>query len=133
MIEFYLPLRAVHITCAIATVILFTLRGLLMIAASPLLGNPVLRWTPIVVDTVLLGTAVVLTTIVRQYPFTTPWLTVKVLLLLVYIVLGSIALKRGRTRRTRVVAFAAALLTVGFLVTVARTHDPLGLFGGPGR
>jgi len=45
-------------------------------------------------------------------------------------VLGSIALKRGRTRRIRIAAFVAALLTVGFLVTVARAHHPLGLFLG---
>jgi uncharacterized membrane protein SirB2 len=51
-------------------------------------------------------------------------------LLVVYIVLGSIALKRGRTKRIRTVALVAALLTIGFLVTVARTHHPLGLFAG---
>jgi uncharacterized membrane protein SirB2 len=45
-----------------------------------------------------------------------------------YIVLGSIALKRGRTRRVRVAAFASALLAAAFLVSVARAHDPLGLF-----
>jgi uncharacterized membrane protein SirB2 len=52
----------------------------------------------------------------------------KVFLLVVYVILGSIALKRGRTRRQRGFAFVAALLTVGFLVTVARAHHPLGLF-----
>ena len=52
----------------------------------------------------------------------------KVVLLVVYIVLGSIAIKHGRTRRIRITAFIAALLTVGFLVTVARAHHPLGIF-----
>jgi uncharacterized membrane protein SirB2 len=130
MTEFYLPLRAVHITCAILTIALFTFRGLLMIAGSPLQGNSVLRWTPVAVDTTLLGTALALTTIIHQYPFTTAWLTVKIALLVVYIVLGSIALRRGRTRRGRMVAFAGALMTVGFLVTVARTHHPLGFLAG---
>jgi uncharacterized membrane protein SirB2 len=54
----------------------------------------------------------------------------KVALLVVYVVLGSIALKRGRNRRIRLAAFVAALLTVAFLVTVARAHHPLGLFLG---
>jgi uncharacterized membrane protein SirB2 len=80
------------------------------------------------VDTVLLTTALMLTTVIRQYPFANGWLTVKVLLLTIYIVLGSIALKRGRTRRVRVAAFASALLAAAFLVSVARAHDPLGLF-----
>ena len=54
----------------------------------------------------------------------------KVVLLVAYIVLGSVALKRGRTRAIRIAAFAAALATIGFLVTVARAHHPLGLFAG---
>jgi uncharacterized membrane protein SirB2 len=77
---------------------------------------------------VLLTTALMLTTVIRQYPFSTGWLTVKLVLLVAYIVLGSIALNRGRTRAIRVAAFAAALATIGFLVSVARTHHPLGMF-----
>ena len=126
MIELYLPLRVVHITCAILTISLFLFRGLLMLAESPLQQNPVLRWTPVAVDTALLTSALMLTTIIRQYPFTTAWLTVKVVLLVFYILLGSIALRRGRTRKIRLAAFVAALATVGFLVTVARAHQPLG-------
>ena len=130
MSEFYFQLRALHIGCAIATIALFSLRGGLMLADSPLLANPVVRWMPVVVDTVLLTSALILTTIVHQYPFTTAWLTTKVLLLVAYIVLGSIALKRGRTKAIRVAAFLAALATVGFLVTVARAHQPLGFLAG---
>jgi uncharacterized membrane protein SirB2 len=88
----------------------------------------VLRYLPHVVDTVLLTSALMLTTVIHQYPFAASWLTVKVVLLVVYIVLGSIALKRGRTRRVRAWAFIAALATVAFLLTVARTHHPLGIF-----
>jgi len=130
MIELYLPLRHTHIACAILTVTLFVLRGGLMIADSPWQRNVVLRYLPHAVDTVLLTTALMLTTVIRQFPFSTGWLTMKVLLLVVYIVLGSIALKRGRTRRIRIAAFVAALLTVAFLLTVARAHDPLGILAG---
>jgi uncharacterized membrane protein SirB2 len=130
MIELYLPLRHTHIACAILTVTLFVLRGGLMIADSPWQRNVVLRYVPHAVDTVLLTTALMLTTVIRQFPFSTGWLTMKVLLLVVYIVLGSIALKRGRTRRIRIAAFVAALLTVAFLLTVARAHDPLGILAG---
>jgi len=130
MIELYLHLRHTHIACAILTVTLLVLRGGLMIADSPWQRNVVLRYLPHAVDTVLLTTALMLTTVIRQFPFSAGWLTMKVLLLALYIVLGSIALKRGRTRRTRIVAFVAALLTVGFLLTVARAHDPLGILAG---
>jgi uncharacterized membrane protein SirB2 len=130
MTEYYLALRNVHITCAILTIALFLLRGGLMLADSPWQRNVVLRYLPHAVDTVLLTTALMLTTVIRQYPFAVGWLTAKVVLLVAYIVLGSIALKRGRTRAIRVTAFVAALATIGFLVTVARTHHPLGMFAG---
>jgi uncharacterized membrane protein SirB2 len=128
MTEYYLVLRNVHIGCAILTIALFVLRGALMLADSPRLNGPLLRYLPHVVDTVLLTSALMLTTVIRQFPFSTGWLTAKVVLLVAYIVLGSIALKRGRTRTVRVAAFVAALATIGFLVTVARAHHPLGLF-----
>jgi uncharacterized membrane protein SirB2 len=130
MSEYYVTLRSLHIACAVLTISLFALRGILMLAESPLLAHRALRWTPIVVDTVLLSTALILMDIIHQYPFRTPWLTAKIGLLVAYIVLGSIALRYGRTKRIRVAAFLAALATVGFLVTVARTHQPLGLLAG---
>lgn len=130
MTEYYLALRNVHITCAILTIALFLLRGGLMLADSPWQRNVVLRYLPHAVDTVLLTTALMLTTVIRQYPFAVGWLTAKIVLLVAYIVLGSIALKRGRTRAIRVTAFVAALATIGFLVTVARAHHPLGMFAG---
>jgi uncharacterized membrane protein SirB2 len=130
MTEYYLILRSVHIGCAILTITLFVLRGTLMLANSPWQQNVVLRYLPHAVDTVLLTTALMLTTVIHQYPFGAGWLTTKVVLLAVYIVLGSIALKRGRTRRIRAVALVAALGTIGLLVSVARTHHPLGILAG---
>jgi len=50
--------------------------------------------------------------------------------LLVYIVLGTLALKRARTTRMRLLCFVAAVLCFGFMLTVARAHHPLGLFAG---
>jgi uncharacterized membrane protein SirB2 len=71
-----------------------------------------------------------LTTVIHQYPFTTDWLTMKVALLVAYVVLGSVAIRRGRTKSVRVAAFAAALLVLAFLVSVALAHNPLGIFAG---
>jgi uncharacterized membrane protein SirB2 len=130
MSEYYLALRGVHIGCAVLTITLFVLRGGLMLADSPWQRNAVLRYLPHAVDTVLLTTALMLITVIHQYPFSTGWLTAKVVLLVAYVVLGSIALKRGGTKRIRVAAFVAALASVGFLVTVARAHHPLGMFAG---
>jgi len=130
MIEYYPVLRRVHIGCAFLTIVLFTLRGGLMMADSPWQRTAVLRYLPHAVDTVLLTTALMLTTVIHQYPFAVGWLTTKVVLLVIYILLGSVAIKHGRTKRVRVTAFIAATATVAFLVTVARAHDPLGIFAG---
>jgi uncharacterized membrane protein SirB2 len=128
MAEYYLTLRHAHIALAILSVSLFTLRGCLMLAQSSQTNSAWVRYPSYLIDTLLLTLALMLMTVIHQYPFATDWLTMKVTLLVVYVLLGSIALKRGRTRRVRVAAFVAALLTVGFLVTVARAHHPLGIF-----
>ena len=67
-----------------------------------------------------------LATILRQYPFVQDWVTAKVVLLVVYIVLGSFALKRGRTRAVRASCFVAALAVYLAIVSIARAHHPLG-------
>jgi uncharacterized membrane protein SirB2 len=130
MTEYYLTLRHVHIACAILTFTLFAFRGGLMIAESRLLQSRTLKTLPHVIDTVLLTSALMLTTAIHQYPFGTAWLSMKVCLLVVYVVLGHYALSRGRTKAIRVTAFVAALLVLGFLVSVARAHDPHGIFAG---
>jgi uncharacterized membrane protein SirB2 len=63
----------------------------------------------------------------RQYPLAQAWLTAKIAAVVVYIVLGSVALKRGRTRAIRVSAWVGALATYGYIVAVALTHDALPL------
>ena len=86
-----------------------------------------LSWT---IDTVLLTAALMLMTIVQQYPFIDGWLTAKVLLLIVYIALGVVALRPERPRRMRILFWLAALAVFAFIVTIARTHHPLGFLAG---
>ena len=68
-----------------------------------------------------------LATILHQYPFVHGWLTAKVLLLVGYVALGTFALKRGRTRRIRVLFWIAALVVYAFMISVARARHPLGV------
>ena len=129
MEAFYLDIRNVHIGAVLASGVLFLLRGLgvnLFSATWPMWA-PV-RYLSYTIDTTLLTAALMLMTIVHQYPFVHAWLTVKVVLLVAYIVIGSFALKRGKTRNARLGFFLAALLVFAFIVSVARAHDPLGVF-----
>ena len=129
MEPFYLEIRHVHMGAVFASGALFLLRGLgvnVFNAAWPMRA-PV-RYLSYAIDTTLLTAALMLMTIVHQYPFVHAWLTVKVLLLVAYIVLGSFALKRGKTRAVRLGFYVAALLVFAFIVSVARAHDPMGVF-----
>lgn len=126
MIEFYPQIRLVHIVAVVLSGSLFALRWIaLNIDARWPMAAPV-RYLSYTIDTVLLTAALMLATVLHQYPFVHGWLTVKVLLLVIYIVLGTFALKRGRTRQMRLACGAAAVLVYVFIITVARAHHPLG-------
>src|SRR5688572_28621555 len=127
MIELYPQIRAVHIAAVIASGSLFLLRGAAaQLGARWAMAAP-LRYLSYSIDTVLLTAALMLVTILHQYPFVHGWLTAKVVLLVVYVVLGSFALKRGRTRAVRASCWIAALLVYLFIVSVARAHSPFGV------
>ena len=128
MIEFYPQIKSIHIAAVFVSGLLFFIRGAALHVGMKWPMAAPLRSLTYVVDTILLTAAVTLAVILHQYPFVNSWLTVKVLLLVVYIALGTLALKRGSTRRTRVLCWVAALLVYVLIVSVARAHHPLGLF-----
>ena len=118
-------LKTIHVTCAILAIGGFTLRGYWMLRASPLLNNTWVKVVPHIIDTVLLAAGILLAINIAQYPGTHAWLTAKVLGLLAYIVLGSVALKRGKTKTIRVTAWITATLVFFYIVSVALTRSPV--------
>jgi uncharacterized membrane protein SirB2 len=121
----YWVLKSLHVGAVAASFCLFVLRGLWMMRAPQRLGARWVRVVPHVVDTVLLASAIALAALTAQYPFVQSWLTAKVLALLAYIALGSVALKRGPTRGIRVAAWIAALAVFAYIVAAARTRSPV--------
>ena len=127
LLDFYTAgswLRIVHVAAATLSLALFLLRGAWMLLDSPRLQDRWVRVVPHVVDTVFLAAGIALAIRIAQYPFVHAWLTAKVFALVAYIVLGTIALKRGRTKAIRAAAFVAALATFAYIVGVARTRSP---------
>lgn len=120
----YLELKALHVGCVITSYSLFVVRGVWMLRGSALLQRRWVKIVPHVVDTLLLTSAILLALTIRQYPFVSSWLTAKVIGLVLYIALGTIALKRGRTLTIRVSAWIAAQLVFFYIVAVAVTHTP---------
>ncbi|CUI03151.1 SirB2 family protein [Massilia antarctica] len=121
----YLAVKHLHMSCAALSIGLFALRGVWMLRGSPQLAQRWVKIAPHLVDTVLLASALTMVVWSGQYPFVQSWLGAKVVALVVYIVLGAVALKPGRPKQVRAIAFGAALLTVAYIVAVALTRRVL--------
>lgn len=123
----YLLLRHLHITCVVLSGAGFLLRLYWMASESPRLRQRLTRTLPHVIDSVLLGSALSLAVWSGQYPFVDGWLTAKLGGLLAYIGLGTMALKRGRTRTARLGYGALAVLAYAYIVSVALIRNPFPL------
>lgn len=121
----YLALKYLHVSCVVLSGLGFVLRGGWMFGDSPCLQRRLVRTLPHVVDSILLGSAVSLAVLSDQYPWSEGWLGAKLGGLLVYILCGAIALKRGRTRAIRAVFLILALLAYAYIVAVALSRQPL--------
>lgn len=115
----YLIIKNLHISFAVLSLSGFTLRGIWMMKESPLLQAKLTRILPHINDTLLLVSAIALVVMSRQYPIIVGWVTIKIGLLLLYIVLGTMALKRGKTKQSRSLFLLAALVTVAMIFVVA--------------
>jgi uncharacterized membrane protein SirB2 len=125
----YLSLKHLHMGFAGLSGGFFLVRGAWMLAGSPLLQKGWVRTMPHVIDTALLSTAVALAVWSAQYPLAQTWLTAKVVALIAYIMLGTIALKRGPTRTIRGLAYLAALLVFLYIAGVGISKNPLFFLG----
>lgn len=129
MIEFYPQIKQAHVGFVLLSGGLFAARGLLLLAGQHWANARPVRWLSYTIDTGLLTAALMLLVVLKLNPFVVPWLAVKLVLLVLYVVLGYIALKRARGW-PRVAWYAAALACFGFMYSVARAHHPLGLLQG---
>ena len=120
----YLALKNLHLATIAVTLALFLLRGVWMMRESSRLQARWVRIVPHINDTLLLASGIGLEMLIGQYPLVHGWLTAKFFALIAYIVLGTIALKRGRTRGVRIAAWIAALAVFAYMLAVARAHAP---------
>jgi uncharacterized membrane protein SirB2 len=121
----YTALKHLHILFAVVSVAGFVARGVLAIMGSALLQRPWLRRLPHINDTLLFSAGVALAFVTHQVPFVDAWITAKLAAVLLYIVLGFIALRASFSARLRLACGIGALATVGYVVGVALTKNPL--------
>ena len=119
----YADVKTLHMSCAGISIALFLLRMGLGLAGVDWRQWKVLKVLPHVNDTVLLTAAVTLAFWAGLAPWVHVWLGAKVLALLAYIGLGSVALRAEQTTAKRWVFSALALATVGYIVGAAITKS----------
>jgi uncharacterized membrane protein SirB2 len=118
-------LKHIHVTCAALSFTLFFLRGIWSLNGSAIMRQQWVKIVPHIVDTLLLASALGLAYTIGQYPLVDGWLTAKFFALLLYIGLGTVALKHGKTKTVRLSAWLAALAVFIYIVLVAMNHDPV--------
>jgi uncharacterized membrane protein SirB2 len=127
MIEFYPQIKLVHVAAVLLSGGLFLLRGLAVQGGLRVGMVAPVRFLSYGIDIVLLSAALMLVAVLPSAVFANGWLWAKLGLLVVYVGLGTFALKRGRTPRVRLACFIAALLVYAGMYTIARAHHPLGI------
>lgn len=120
----YLIIKNLHALSAVVTIAGFVLRGYWMVTGSDKLQHPVTRTAPHVVDTVFLLSGIAMLVMLSLNPFSQGWLVAKFAGLIAYILLGTVAIRRGSTLRIRIIAFVGALSVFAYIVGVALSKSP---------
>lgn len=121
----YLLIKQIHMMTVGLSLAIFMLRACWSVRESPQLTRRWVRILPHVVDTALLAFGLWLMVILRAWPTQHPWLVAKLVGLIVYIVVGSLAIKRGRTPMIRGLAAIGAVTIFTYIIGVATAHHPL--------
>lgn len=124
----YAALKIIHIISIILSYILFSVRGIWMMQDSPMLKQRWIKILPHVIDTILLASAITLVIMIQQYHGLNPWLSAKIGGLLLYITLGMMALRFGKTRKIKTISWILAQIVFFYIVLVALTKSPTLIF-----
>ncbi|MGP0151924.1 SirB2 family protein [Pantoea ananatis] len=128
MFAYYPLIRNLHLLTVAVTTSLFLLRFYWQRTGSAMLQRRWVRILPHINDTLLLLSGASLVMITHFYPFSPQgsWLTEKLLGVIIYIALGSVALsRRPRSDRTRWIAFIVALIALVTIIKLALSKMPL--------
>ena len=121
-------LKTIHVVCVLLSFAGFFIRGIWMLMDSGLLHNRWIKTAPHIIDTLLLVSAIILAVQMQLSPFQQPWLMAKIIALLVYIGAGMVALRFGRSKRTRLIAWLLGIATILYIVSVATSKSVFGWF-----
>ncbi|MDG1752651.1 MAG: SirB2 family protein [Thalassotalea sp.] len=110
-------MKHLHMTIALISIVLFTLRFFWTLAGSSQLDKKWVKITPHIVDTLLLGLGVVMMMKLALNPLEQLWLGEKLIAVVAYIFTGYYTLKLARNRTMQVIGYLGAM---GWILLVAR-------------
>jgi uncharacterized membrane protein SirB2 len=121
-------IRQSHVALVAASGGLFALRGVAMLMGARWPMRKGWRIGSVVIDSLLLLAGATLWWLLRLNPWRDPWLGTKLLLLVLYVALGTLAFKHARSTGARASWLAAALLVFATIASIGWTRDPLGFW-----
>lgn len=122
----YMALKHAHMMFALFSIVLFMLRAWLAVPSPARIKSKVLKVLPHIIDTLLLILGVWLAVMMKYNPMgNSPWLAAKIIGVVLYIIVGTIAIKRGKTARQRLIATLAAIVIFAYIYGAAMTKSPL--------
>jgi uncharacterized membrane protein SirB2 len=128
-VEVYPALKLAHVSLVSCSGVLFTARGAAVLAGGSWPMRRRWRTLSYFIDTLLLAAGGTLWLMLRLNPAHDTWLGAKLFILLLYIVAGTVALKRGRTPVVRWASYGCAISLYLFIASIAVTHNPIGILG----
>jgi len=120
----YILIKHLHMLFAGLTITGFVVRGYWMMTGSDKLQHPVTRILPHIADTIFLLSGIAMLVLLSLNPLSQSWLLAKFTGLVLYILFGTLAIRRGPTREIRIIAFVAALSMFAYVVGVALAKSP---------
>ena len=120
----YLFWKNIHTLLALLTISGFVVRGYWMLTNSGRLQQRITRIAPHILDTVFLGSGIAMLVLLSLNPLSQSWLLAKFAGLIAYILLGSVAIRRGLTQQVRLLSFVGALSAFAYVVGVAFSKSP---------
>lgn len=119
---YYSLIKHLHVTSAVLSIVFFITRAIWSVQESALLQKKVVKILPHIIDTVLLVCGVILAAMIGA---SQPWILAKIVALVFYIGVGTIAIKRGKTRGSRAIAAVISVLIFAYIIGVAIKHNPM--------
>lgn len=123
----YLATKLLHQSMVGLSIAGFLLRASAGLSGAAWVRGRAARTLPHVIDTVLLASGLAMAWQLGRGAWAAPWLIAKLVGLVFYVAFGTVALRPTRPPAVRAAAAVAALATIGWMVSVAITKDPLGV------